>query len=209
MIIVRLVAIVSGLVGVFWLAIVGAWGMRRYDMLEKTPSHQVRFLLYHQTFAVPGRFAPAFVLGLQRRDAGAEQRAKVIAAADAKAVQTVETTVRVEQGRIRWRTRTLIREIHDEAAAAPALDRAFPLSNWFVRAHAAAAAGLDLPAAPGAGSGADASASVVPPSDLAQLIAANYGDCRADATELAGYQDAWAKLIADRAAPPTAPRAKP
>lgn len=208
MIIVRLLGVLSGLIGVFYLAIVGAWGMRKYDALEKTPSHQVRVWFYHQTFAVPNRFAPEFVLGLQRRDAGAEQRAKALAAADVKAVQAVETTVRVEQGRIRWRTRTLIREIHDEAAASPAVDRAFPLSNWFVRAHDAAAVGLDLPSAPGPAAGADAAPSVVPPSDLAELIAANYGDCRQDAEELAGWQDFYAKLRADRAAA-ASPKAKP
>jgi hypothetical protein len=100
---------------------------------------------------------------------------------------------------IRWRTRIQIKEVPVYVTAET--DRRFPLPVGLVRLHDASALGLDLSAVPDPAGRADGEASAVAASDLGRVVAANYGECRADQarlTELQDWVDAQAKALGVR-----------
>lgn len=99
------------------------------------------------------------------------------------------------QAAIRTLTRTHIKEVPVYVTAET--DRRFPLPVGFVRLHDAAALGVDVSAVPDPAGRADGAASTVAPSDAAQTIAGNYGECRAVEERLAQLQT-W---VADTAKP--------
>lgn len=105
------------------------------------------------------------------------KRDAVSAEVGAKAAKAVE--------RERVVTRTLIQKV--PVYVAPETDRRFPLPVGFVRVHDAAVSGAEpLPDPAGR---ADGSASDVAASEAAGVVAANYGDCRADQAKLSALQD--------------------
>jgi hypothetical protein len=128
------------------------------------------------------------------RDAGAELAAARTATAVVQRQDRASLAAAVSdqrtQDRVRVVTRTLVERIPARITAA--VDARYPLPWGFVRVHDAAAAGLDLPAfAPGA-ERADDAPSGVALSEAARVVAANYGDCRADQARLAALQ-AWTR----------------
>jgi hypothetical protein len=190
-VIVRLVTTAVGLFGatiLFWAGI--AWehrpaGFASWDLPIWGPLR-----LRH---ADPG--GPFAQLGaLRAREAAAEQRARRIERDQGQASERIGAADQAKQTRIRTITRTLVHEV--PVAIPPSVDRAFPLSVGFVRLHDAAALGLDLSDIAAPAGAADDAAARVGASDAARVIAANYGDCRADAQELADWQAWYAALRA-------------
>ena len=98
------------------------------------------------------------------------------------------------EAKIKTRTVTLIKEIHD--VIPPEVDRRFPLPDGLIKLHDAAALGVDLPDPQSVGRPDDA-ASAVTASSLAQTIAGNYESCRLSATRLSGIQAAVAAFNAE------------
>jgi hypothetical protein len=189
----KLAGLGVGLVGVFWLAIVGGWAVWKYDRMPcGWPNYQVHILFFHPTL----KLRDSQGCRLDRQSAAEQQalaHARAVVAADAAAVQQAEAQQQRVQTRIRWQTQTIIKEI--PGAVTPQVDRDFPLPWGFVRVHDAAARGLDLSAVAEPPGVADASASSVRPSDALAAITANYGDCRADAAELAEWQAWYATVL--------------
>src|SRR5690606_18513603 len=74
-------------------------------------------------------------------------------------------------------TTTLVREV--PILVPPEVDARFPVPVGVVRMHDAAATGADLSAVPDAAGRADGAPSDVVASELASVIAENYGTCRA------------------------------
>ena len=192
--IVKLVAMALGLFGatfLFWAGV--AWehrpaGFASWDLPIWGPLH-------FRHVDPGGPFAQ--LAALRAGEAAAARRAARVARAQADAGKRIGAEDEAAQVRIRTVTHSLVQEV--PVAIPPSADRAFPLSVGFVRLHDAAARGLDLSdiAAP-AGAPDDAAARVAP-SDAAAVIAANYGDCRADAQELADWQRWYAALKAAQA----------
>jgi hypothetical protein len=147
----------------------------------------------HFRHADPG--GPFAQLGaLRAREAAAARRAGRIERDQADASSRIADQDLAAQVRIRTVTRTLVQEV--PIAMPPSVDRAFPLSVGFVRLHDAAARGLDLSDIAAPAGAPDSAAAGVAASDAAGAIAANYGDCRADAQELADWQRWYAALTA-------------
>lgn len=96
----------------------------------------------------------------------------------------------VAQARIVYRYRVIAGGI--PLVVTPAVDRDFPLSVGFVRAHDAAASGLDIGQVPGPAGQSDDSAASVKPSDLAAVLAANYKAAKQDAQQLSDLQQ-WVR----------------
>jgi hypothetical protein len=128
------------------------------------------------------------------RDASGELTAANAALGVAEHAGLVSQLAAVADQRAEDRVRTVTRIILQKVPeyVTPADDARFPLPWGFVRLHDAAAAGADLSAAaPGSG-WPDGAASDVTASGAAAVIAANYGDCRADQARLAALQG-WAR----------------
>jgi len=204
----RLAGAAIGLFGATWLFWAGIAfehrpaGQFSFDLLDLGP--------VHLRWTDPGG-PVARLEALRTRDA-ALARASLAAAgrieaADAAATGAAEDATEHAQARIAWRTRTLVEEIPH--AMPPASDRAWPLSVGFVRLHDAAALGIDLSGVAAPAGRPDASASRVAPSALAGILARNYGDCRADAAELAGWQAWYAALRGSRTAAAPSPHLAP
>lgn len=122
------------------------------------------------------------VLDAQRatnaRIAAHQAQASKQAGVEAKAAQTV----------IRWRTRTIIKEI--PAHVSPETDRAFALPVGLLRLHDAAALGVPTAEIPAPAGRADGEAGPVAASAFGAAIVENYGTCRADQDRLSRVQ-AW------------------
>jgi hypothetical protein len=191
--ILRILQFAIGLFGatfLFWAGI--AWehrpaGFASFDLQVLGP--------FHLRHADPG--GPFVQLAaLKAAEQAAGVRAARIEAADQQAIAAIGAQDEAARRRIETVTRTIVKEI--PIALPPAVDRRFPLSVGFVRLHDAAARGALLSDVAAPAGAADDAASLVPPSDLAGVIAANYGDCRADAAELADWQAWYAALRAAR-----------
>ena len=128
------------------------------------------------------------------RDGAATARAAKAAVAvvsrQAAVSQRVAVAAQAAQDHVRAVTRTLIQEV--PAHVPPQTDVRFGLPWGFVRLHDAAAAGLDLPAAPQGPAEPDDAASDVTISAAAGVIVANYGACQTDQARLTALQ-AWAR----------------
>jgi hypothetical protein len=110
----------------------------------------------------------------------------------ADASQTIAVADQRAQDRIRTVTHTLIERV--PIYVSPSTDARFALPWGFVRLHDAAAVGDDLSAAAADPGRPDDAASPVTASGAAAVIAANYGDCRADQARLADLQS-WARQV--------------
>jgi hypothetical protein len=152
---------------------------------------------FHWTLRLPDSLQ-ARLDALQRAQADAARRAVAVARAQDRVAAGVGLRQRQEVERIRVQTRTLIERI--PVYVTPETDARFPLSDRLVRLHDAAARGVELPAVADPAAGALDPAPDVSASDLAAAVAANYGACRADGTELAGWQGFWREVEAARAA---------
>ena len=120
----------------------------------------------------------------------AQARARTVEAHQAAVTAQAATHDTVAQTVIVTQTRTIIKEVPTYVTAAT--DARFPLSVGFVRLHDAGALGLDMPLVTDRAGQPDGSASSVPPSGLAAIIASNYGQCRADAQQLADLEQ-WVR----------------
>lgn len=173
----------------FWAGIyAGVWWIERPC---GWPNYPVRWGLIH--------FHVGFGAGRACRDArrdaldkAAAARVRIVVLRQAQVSAQIQGADVAAQAQIRWRTREIIREV--PSVVTPILDRDFPLSVGWVRAHDAAAGGLPLAA--GAAASADDAASGVKPSAALAVIAANYGDCRADAQQLGDFQRWYAGVRA-------------
>lgn len=87
---------------------------------------------------------------------------------------------------IRTVTRTILKEI--PFALPPAVDRAYPLPNGFVRLYNLS---IGAPQLPGAAAEPDGSPSPIAISAATDVIASNNGECVADRERLTAFQD-WA-----------------
>lgn len=196
----KLLGFAFQMVGVLWMFLAGGYGVYRYERLPVGwPNYEVKCcLVVHFAVHMPGagsvtadkaRYAAltAQEAAVARHSAVVVQRQGVITAA----VSAHQTAV---QTQIKWRTQILLKEIHD--AVPPASDRAFPLSVGWVRSHDSFARGVDLSAIGHPAGQPDGSASVIAPSDALAVIGANYGNCRADAAELADWQAWYAQQLA-------------
>lgn len=197
------------LIGVFWLAIAGAYGAIRYERLPVGwPNYKVGFLFFHATLHAPGAGSVTALASdlatLKAQEAAAARRAAAVTQAQAN----VSTAVGAQQAAaqaviVRWRTR-FISEI--PSVVTPALDRSFPLSVGWVRGHDAAARGVDLSGLPDPAAGADDAPSSVKPSDALAVLAGNYAVCRAALTQDAGWRDWWQREAAAQAVKPAPPK---
>lgn len=192
-------------IGVLWLAIAGAWGTWKYERLEPGwPNVKVGFLFFHATLHAPGAGSVTALAtdlaSLKAQEAAAARRAAAVTKAQANVSAAAGAQQDAAQAVItRWRTR-FIPEIHN--VVTPALDAGFPLSVGWVRAHDAAARGVDLSGPADAAGQPDDTASGVRPSDAIATIAGNYASCRADAARLAGWQKWWRDEAAAQAVTP-------
>jgi hypothetical protein len=105
----------------------------------------------------------------------------------AEAAKDLERTAAVEeaeaQREVQIVTETIIKEV--EVYVTPATNLSYPVPNGFVYAHDAAASGSPTIAAIANRTGQPASAaSAITMSRSAELLAANYGACRANAVQL-------------------------
>ena len=94
------------------------------------------------------------------------------------------------QVQIRTVTRTIVEKVPVYVPAPT--DARYPLPNGLVRLHDASALGLDPAALPNPAGGLDDAASTVAASDLATVLAGNYGQCREDQQRLTDLQD-WVR----------------
>lgn len=142
--------------------------------------------------------AQAELVRYRLAEAAAQQRAQRVDALNATASMQVATLEKAAQAAISAQHRTLIKEILVHVPAA--VDSDYPLSVGWVRAHDAAALGVDMSQVANAAPGADDSRSGIHPSTAATVIANNYAACRADAAELTAWQTWWAQVKDNQAA---------
>lgn len=181
------------------LPAVGAGAMYAWDRrAPHSPCVSFHVLWLHPNVCAPDSLK-AQLDTLKDAEAAAGRHAVVVQKRQADISADVETHQGAELRRVGAVVASNAREI--PLVIPPAVDRLMPLSVGFVRAHDAAARGVDLSEVAGPPGVPDDAPSVVKPSDLAGIINANYGDCHADAAELAGWQDWYARIRAAAAQP--------
>jgi hypothetical protein len=194
---VKLLGTMAGLVGVFWMALAGGYGVYWYDRRPAgVPApYTLHILFFSKAIGLP--------TSLQAQLDAANDKLKTEAAADqARQAKAQAAYARVSakaraaeakaQAAIRAQTSALQQEIPHVLTSE--IDARYPLPVGLVRVHDAAALGLPLTAGQ-----PDGAPSPVEASRLGETIASNYGECRADQERLIALQ-AWV-VAARRAAP--------
>lgn len=105
---------------------------------------------------------------------------------------TADVGAKAEAGlvEIRWRTRTILKEI--PIYVTPEADRRFAVPNGLVRLHDAAALGVDPAALPNPTGEPDDAASEVAASAFGSAVADNYGTCN-EVIEKYGQLQSWVR----------------
>lgn len=202
---VKLISMICGLVGVFWLALFGGMLVYWYDRrpLNFPAPFQLK-IPFHVLWLKTDIPLPAFSLPSSLK-AQRDQAITTYNVAEAKSLQKIqsdkvafsalnakyEKSQTSAQTQIKTRTVTLVREIHDTLT--PTIDREFPLPVGLLRTHNAAAAGCSdiscIPLAPGQ---SNDSPSAVSASTLGEVVTKNYGVCLANAETLNELQS-WVR----------------
>lgn len=91
-------------------------------------------------------------------------------------------------------TRQLLQEVKDVVTAET--DQRFPLPCGLVRLHDAGALGIELSAVTACAGQPDDAAAPVGASDLAAILAANYGSCHLTSDQVKGWQEFYEGLRA-------------
>jgi hypothetical protein len=178
----------AALAAALWLGAGGAAGAWWWDRRPPhTPSLTARLLFWRWTWTAPDSLA-AQLKTLRADEVAATARAQALRAEAAKIAHRFEARARAEEARRRAIDLELKKEIRDAIPAS--VDLAYRLPLGFVRVHDAAALGRDLSGVPRSAGQPDDAAARIATSDAAAVIAANYGDCRADAAQLDALQ-AW------------------
>ena len=140
----------------------------------------------------------ALALGVQTMRVGSLKRGEIACKAQARAVaaravavahqqatitKAAQSAFVPQQAHIQTVTKEIVRNV--PVYITPAVDRAFPLPNSFVRVHDASVSGSVLS---GPAASTDDLASAITASHAATVIASNYGGCRANAAQLAALQ---------------------
>lgn len=151
--------------------------------------------LFFGAAALAGGFAAGWKIH-DWRDAASQLRATQAVVRTVQRQAAASQAIAVGDQRAQDKVRTVTRRLIEKVPVyvTPQTDRAFPLPWGFVRVHDAAIRGDDLSAAAESPREPDDAASDVAASRAATVIAANYGDCRADRQRLADLQ-AWAKSM--------------
>jgi hypothetical protein len=183
----RLIGGVLGLIGAFWLALAGGGGV--YWWATRAPPGWPNLRVLVWTFHLPD--APGARLAAMQRAARAAQAQQVRLAARREAASAEAGAAHaLAQARLRVVYRTLVKEIPVHVPAE--VDRGYPLPVGLVRLHDAAARGVAVSAVPAPAGRADDAAADSRASDLAAVLAHNYGACRADGEQLSALQ-AWVR----------------
>lgn len=187
---VKIIQIAVGLVGVFWLAIVGAWGQSWWDNRPAhTPRIHIPLLFGCCTWEAPESLK-ARLQSYIDADALALARAQAINREQAVESQIASTAETKAQAVIVTRYRTLLKEVPTYVTQNADTKCVVPVG--FVRLLDAAAAGNDLPAAsPSPGESYDAPAHVELDT-VASSVVSNYGAANANAQQLKALED-WVR----------------
>ena len=179
-----------GMVGIFWLAAVGAYAMYQWDRRPPhTPAVHVLFWHWEAPESLKAQLGD-YVLA----EAKATARAKAVEAESTLITAQAEANVTAALAHTHTITRTIIKEV--PLVITPAIDRGYPLSVGFVRVLDASALGRDVSAVPGTAGLADDATSPVKSSLAATIIAGNNGEHRSCIVQVTGLQD-W--ITAQRA----------
>jgi hypothetical protein len=198
----NMIKAIVGIIGVFWLAILGGGAVWVYDRrpygVPKPVEIHVAFWTY-KLFDLPE--------SLQAQRDGAQTENKVLLAVAAKeakhqavmkaSIDTLSAKVTAAETAAQQAIRNQGVRLHQEIphVLTPAVDLAFALPVGLVRVHDAAALGVDLSAIPAPAGRSDDQASSVEVSRFASVIADNYTECRADQERLTQIQD-WITALA-------------
>ena len=137
--------------------------------------------------------AAAYALALSEAQTAAYQKGLALQQKLDNGLQAAGYKAGLAAGKEQAKTVTVTKWIHDHVT--PAIDKSFPIPCSLVRAHDAAAAGIQAEAVNLPGSPADDAACPTQASDLADVIAFNYGLDRQKDTQIIGLQDTVNQLV--------------
>lgn len=204
--------IIVGVVGIFWLAILGGFLVYKYDRApvgwpNATIGKQViswPVKCCQLTLHLPGAGAITVanqkISAYQKANAAAQAAAKAVEANDAAISAAAVTHDTQAQAVIVTRWRTQIREV--PTYVTPQVDADFPVPWSVVRVFNAGAAGLDLSAVSLPAGATDDAASSVKASQLSDAILGNDKVARANAQQLIDLQGWVSQVQASHAVKP-------
>lgn len=175
---------IVGVVGALWLGIAGAWGMYELDRRPFGSPPLIHFKVLFWSVNWPGDSLAARSQALVAAEKALAAHVAAVQAQQASVTTQAAQKERAAQVQIRTLTRYIIKEI--PSALPPAVDRAFPLPNGFVRLYNLSIGATSLPDAT---TGPDDAASPIPISAAAGVIVPNNRECVTDRERLTALQD--------------------